>query len=236
MTTTPPNSSPAEKTEASPSFEDQVKAIWEKKENRNAVYVGCAVVALVIIGWYGYKALAAQREAEIEAAYAAAVTPARLRAFAQENTGHPLAGAAYLKQADEAYSAGSFTEAIASYDKAIATLPGTPFAARAILGKGICLIQSGKQAEGLAVLRQIADDVNQIKVLRAEAAYHLATVSFDAGKFDDVAKLTELVLQNDASGMWSQRALLLRAHTPVPAAAPAAAPAKQGASVKLPGS
>jgi hypothetical protein len=90
MSTTPPNQpaetpnrpgDPADKTDVQPPFEEQLRAIWEKKENRTAVFAGCAIVVAVILGWYGYKALAAERETQIETAYSAAVTPARLRAF-----------------------------------------------------------------------------------------------------------------------------------------------------------
>ena len=165
MSTTPPNQpsvspkhpgKPDEKNDVQPPFEEQIREIWEKKENRNAVYFGCAIVVILIIGWYGYKALAAQHEAEIEAAYAAAVTPARLRAFAQENSGHPLAGAAFMKMADDAYTVGNYTEAVANYDKAAAALPGTSFATRALFGKTMSQIRSGKAPEATAMLRQLA--------------------------------------------------------------------------------
>ena len=81
---------PAGKTDVEPPFEEQLRAIWDKKENRTAIFVGCAAVLLIILGWYGYKALAAQHEAEIEAAYAAALTPTTRRAFAQEYSRHPV--------------------------------------------------------------------------------------------------------------------------------------------------
>lgn len=156
MSTPPPNQpsakpnrpgDPAQKIDVEPPFEEQLRALWDKKENRTTVFVGCAVVALVIIGWYGYKALAAQRENEIESAYSSAVVPARLRAFAQENPGHPLAGVACLKLADDACAAGNYAAAIGDYDKAAAALPGTPFGSRALLGKAVCQIRSDKIAK-----------------------------------------------------------------------------------------
>jgi tetratricopeptide (TPR) repeat protein len=255
MSTTPPNQpsvspnrpgTPDAKTDVQPPFEEQIRAIWEKKENRNAVYIGCAVVVLLIIGWYGYKALAAQHEAEIEAAYAAAVTPARLRAFAQENGRHPLAGAAYLKMADDAYTAGNYTEAIGNYSKAAAALPGTPFATRALLGKTMSQIRSGNAPEATAMLRQLAEDTTQLKAVRCEAAYHVASLAFDNGNFSDVVKFTDIVLQLDPAGMqadsgftWAKRAFILRARAPVPVAAAAVPPppteATPAVSLKLPG-
>ena len=255
MSTTPPNQpsvspkhpgKPDEKTDVQPPFEEQIRQIWEKKENRNAIYFGCVIVVVLILGWYGYKALAAQHEAEIEAAYAAAATPARLRAFAQENSGHPLAGAAYMKMADDAYTAGNYTEAAANYDKAAAALPGTSFATRALFGKTMSQIRSGKAPEATAMLRQLAEDTSQLKAMRCEAAYHLASLAFDDGNFGDVVKFTDLVLQLDPAGMqadsgfsWAKRAFLLRSRVPASVAASAAPQPPTGAtppvSLKLPG-
>ncbi|MDD2765344.1 MAG: tetratricopeptide repeat protein [Opitutaceae bacterium] len=232
-----PSGLPEAKTEVAPPLDEQLRIFWEK--NHRAIYVGCVLVLLAIIGRYTYEMLAAQREAGVEAAYAAAVTSAQWQAFARENGSHPLAGAAWLKLADEAYAAGNFTEARADYDKAAAVLPGTPFATRALVGKAMCEIQSGRTTEGTAILRQMANDSTQLLGVRCEAAYHLASLAFDAGSFDDVVKLTDLIMQVDSSGTWAQRALLLRAQTPVPVAS--AAPEQKGeaapeVSVKLPGS
>jgi tetratricopeptide (TPR) repeat protein len=224
MSTLPPNQpsvkpnrpgDPADKTDVEPPFEEQLRAMWEKKENRTTVLIGCAVVALVILGWYGYKALAAARENQIEAAYSAAVVPARLRAFAQEYQGHPLAGVAYLKLADDAYAAGNYVAAIDDYERAVAPLPGAPFVARALFGKAVCQIRSGKTTEGIAGLRQLAEDAAQLKALRCEAAYHLASLAFDAGNFNDVTKFTDIIMQVDAGGVWAQRSMQLRLQVPV---------------------
>lgn len=209
----------AEKTEVELPLDEQLRSFWER--NRNAVYLGCAIVALAIVGRYAYDGLVAQREAKIEAAYAVATTPAKLRAFALDYSRHPLAGAAYLKLADDAYTAGQLAEAMTNYDKAAAALPGTPFAARARLGKAMCQIQSGQAPEGTAALKQLADEDGQLRSIRCEAACHLATLAFENGNFDEVVKRTDLTMQLDASGVWAQRALLLRARTPVPAVAPA---------------
>jgi len=194
-----------------------LRAMWEKKENRTTIFVGCALVVLVILGWYGYKALAAARENQIETAYSAAAVPARLRAFAQEYQGHPLAGVAFLKLADDAYAAGNYAAAIDDYDRALAQLPGAPFVARALLGKAVCQLRLGKITEGTAGLRQLAENVAQLKAVRCESAYHLASLAFDAGNFDDVTKFTNLINQVDAGGVWAQRSMQLRMQLPVTA-------------------
>ncbi|MGA2444597.1 MAG: hypothetical protein ABSG50_04085 [Opitutaceae bacterium] len=246
MSITPPNQpsvgphrpgATADKTQTELPFDEQLRIFWEK--NRQALYIGCALVVLAIVGRYVYETLAAQREAEIEAAYAVATTPAKLQAFARDNASHPLAGAAYLKLADDAYAAGNFAEAFINYSKAAAMLPGTPFATRALLGKAMSQIQSGRTTEGTAILRQLAEDAAQLRAVRCEAAYHLASLAFEAGNFGEVVKLTDLIMQLDTGGLWAQRSLLLRVRTPGPVAA--ATPDKKGeaapeVSVKLPGS
>jgi predicted negative regulator of RcsB-dependent stress response len=249
----PPPSQPSAKSEKPRASDDQtqpevpfdvqLREFWET--NRKTIFVGCGLVLLAIIGRYTYDAYSAQREASIESGYAAALTPARLQTFARDHAGHPLAGAAWLKLADDAYVAGNFAEAVGNYDKAIAALPGTPYAARALLGKAMCQLQSGKTAEGAAILKQLSEDTAQLRGVRCEAAYHLASLAFDAGHFDEVARLANLVMQADAGGTWAQRCLLLRARAPEPVATvavPAVPPAEKPAegppavTVKVPGS
>lgn len=218
--------------------EEQLQEFWVK--NRNTIYAMGVVAILAIVARGAYNELAARREAGIEAAFTAAATPARLQAFVRENSRHPLAGAAYLQLADDAYAAARFAEAQGYYQKAIEVLPGTPFAARATLGRAICLLQSGKPAEGMALLQQLAGDANQLPAVRSEAAYHLASLAFAGGKFDDVTKFTDLIMQTDSGGVWAQRAMLLRMRAPVSTAAAPAPPTKgepaPTVSIKLPGS
>ncbi|HUJ44534.1 MAG TPA: tetratricopeptide repeat protein [Opitutaceae bacterium] len=226
-----------EKSETELPFDVQLRTFWEK--NHQAVYVGCVLVVLAIAGRYTYEAIVVQHEASVEAAYAAATTPAKLQAFARDNPTHPLAGAAYLRMADESYTAGNFSEALEDYDKAAAVLPGTPFATRALLGKGMCLIQSGKTTEGTAILQRLADDNAQLAAVRCEAAYHLASLGLEAGRADEVVRLTNLIMQIDTGGVWAQRSLQLRSRLPVPVAG--TAPEKRDETtpaikLKLPGS
>jgi tetratricopeptide (TPR) repeat protein len=218
--------------------EAQLQDFWVK--NRNTIYALCAVAILAILARGGYNELAARREAGIEAAFMAATTPAKLQAFVRENDRHPLAGAAYLQLADEAYAGARFAEAQGYYQKVVDVLPGTPFAARAALGRAVCLLQSGQMAEGSAMLQQLAGDANQLPAVRSEAAFHLASMAFAGGKFEDVTKFTDQIMQIDANGVWAQRALLLRMRTPVSATA-APTPQTKGeatptVSIKLPGS
>ena len=213
--------------------EEELQALWQKY--RNAIYLACTIAILAILGQGIYKHLMARREAGIEATFAAAGSPEQLQAFVREHPGHPLAGAAYLKLGDDAYTAANYDEAQQDYEKAAAALKGTPFAARALMGEGVSLIEAGKSDEGAGILRKLADDTSQLTALRSEAAYHLASLAFAQHRYDEVAKLSELIMQVDSNGIWAQRAMMLQARIPASAAtAPAASTGGAAPTVSVP--
>lgn len=178
---------------------------------------------LGILAKGGWEIYTEHREASIGKAYATAATTEQLKQFIANHSGHVLSGAAYLKIADEEYAAGKYAEAAVNYEKAIAPLGTMPVAARAKLGAAMAQLVGGKVAEGEAGLKKLVDDATLFKALRAEAAYHLVSQAVGAGKADEVNTLVEKLLQIDGTGMWAQRAMMLRAQMPAKAAAPVAA-------------
>jgi predicted negative regulator of RcsB-dependent stress response len=229
---TPPNPHSAA-TPAAPhpvdTFAEKLNQFWQK--NSSAFMIGCILVLVAILGRGAYDYFAQQREKGIEQEYASAGTPDKLKAFAAAHAGHPLAGVACLRMADDAMTAGNYAEAIANYDKALSELKDNALAGRIQLGAAMARLLAGKTAEGESALNQIASDTKQLKGLRAEAAYQLTSNAAAAGKGEDVQKYTEKLMQIDGNSVWVQRAMLLRASTPV--AAPAAPAADIG--IKVPG-
>lgn len=227
-----------------PSFGDKLHAFWEK--NSTAVWVLFAGVILAVAGKGLWEYMARQKELGIEQAYAAATTPEQLKSFSAANPGHSLAGIAQLRLADDAYAAGKYAEAVSGYEAANAILQGGPLGARVKLGLGVARIQAGKSAEGTADLKQLLDDAQQLRAIRAEAGYHLSSLAAAAGDTAQVQKISEQLLQIDPSSLWTQRALTLRmskAATAAPSAPAAPAPAADakpaetapGVQFKLPG-
>jgi hypothetical protein len=222
------------------TFEDKLQLFWKK--NRALVLGFCAVVLVAIIARGAWEYLARQKELEVEKAYAAATTTEQLKVFSTQHPDHPLGGIAQLRIADEAYTAGKSADAITGYDKAIAALQTGPLAARAKLGRALAKAQAGNLAEATTELKQIADDANQLKAIRAEAAYHLTGLAVDAGNATEAQKYVDQLNQIDPMGAWAQRAVMLRATlpaTPAPAAAapaePASAPAASTSKKDEPG-
>jgi len=203
---------PAAPVATAPDFAATMHAIWEK--NRKFIYLGCAAVLLVIIGTEAWGYIRTQRDQSVREEYARVASDlGRLAAFANANSGHELAGVAWLRLADEAYTKGDYKAAIANYQKAAQALVLPALQARAKLGVAMSQLGAG-DAAGEPALKAIGADAAQPAAIRAEATYHLATLAYTAGRVDDVRKLTEEVTKLEASGVWAQRAFVLRAQLP----------------------
>ncbi len=202
-------------------FGIRLQLFWAK--NHTAILFGCGLILAAILGRGGYEWYVEQREAGIVQDYAQAGTPEKLKAFASAHPTHALAGVAWLRVADEAYTAGSYAEAQASYAKALPALTELPLVGRAQLGAALSKIMAGNTAEGTTALQQIVAAPAQLKAIRAEAAYLLASQAAAAGNATDVEKYSNQLMQIDGASPWAQRAMMLRASLPT-VAAPVSAP------------
>lgn len=191
-------------------FEARFETFWIN--NRRQIYTLFAVILLTIVGREGWAYFAAQRELGVQAAYSTALgNDSKLTAFAAANTGHPLGGAAYLTLADAKYSTGAFAAAADLYTKAQGNLTNDALIGRAKLGAAMSKLASGDRSGGEAALKALSADIALFKAVRAEATYHLAALAAEAGNTAEVTKLTEEISRIDASGVWAQRGLVLRA-------------------------
>src|SRR5882757_8786526 len=83
-----------------PAFETAVQAFWAK--NRQGILVLCVTALLAIVGTYAWQSIAAGHEQGVQEEYAKiADQTAKLEAFANANSGHALAGVAWMRLADE---------------------------------------------------------------------------------------------------------------------------------------
>lgn len=217
---------------ASPGFEERLQAFWSK--NAKLIMIVCVVVLIAIVARGAVEWMGANKEKAIAADYAAATTNDQLRSFISAQPGHVLAGVAHLRLADEAFGAGNHAAALADYQKAAEILKTGAFAGRARLGAAMAKFLSNDAAGAQADLRALADDVTQLKAVRAEAAYHLASLASEAGNGAEVARLADQVMAIDPTSLWSQRAMMLRVTAPSPAAAAPAESAAPAAGDALP--
>lgn len=216
-------------------FEVAVHEFWGR--NRNFILLLCAAAVLVIAGREGWDYFASAREKDLQADYTRAGDSAdRLAKFAEDHSSHPLAGVACLRVADGKFSAGDFKAAATFYQKAAGSLQNDALLGRAKLGLAVSQLNGGDQAGGEAALKALSADSTVFKSVRAEAAYHLASIAAGAGKADEVRKLAEQISLLEANGPWAQRATMLVAGLPADAGKPAAgatdAPSSLGISFK----
>jgi predicted negative regulator of RcsB-dependent stress response len=210
------------------TFEDRLRIFWQK--NRKGIVILVIVLIAAILGKGAWDYSQEQKEREIGREFGAITTPDKYAAFASAHSGHTLGAIARLRAADAAYAAGKGSEAITGYEQAITELKAGPLAGRAKLGLAMAKIQAGRTADGEAGLKQIAGDANEPKGIRVEAAYHLASLASVNGKYDEVRKYSEQIMQIDPMSPWTQRVFLLTASLP-----PAPAPAEAAPGIKLPG-
>jgi len=215
---------------AAPSTEENFRKFWEK--NARTVYAGCAVLLLTIVGKAAYNSYAEHRREVLAGEYKVAEKTNKLPSFISEHPGEPLAGLAELNLADQAYKAGKYADASSGYQRSAEILKTGPLAGRALLGAATCNIFLNKVDVGVEKLKQVANDVNQLKGIRAEAAFKVASLAAEGAKTDEAVKYLDLTNTIDPAGNWAQQGLLLRSTLPASATKPeAAAPS---VSIKLP--
>lgn len=198
---------------AQPGFEEAAQAFWEK--NRSLILMACAAALLVIIGREGWHFYAANQEQEVRAAYARADDrPEQLAAFAKTHAGHALAAVASLRIADQRYAAGDYRQALESYNQAVTGLTNAALLGRARMGAAMSQLNSGDKAAAETALKAISADAALTKGVRAEAAYHLASLAQEAGNAAEVSRLVSEIGKIDPAGVWSQRATMLVVNQP----------------------
>ncbi len=195
---------------AAPDFATEVHNFWEK--NRVIVLMLCAAVLLGIIGYQGLQYFNAMRDQNTQKEYAkTAGSPERLVAFAAGNSDHVLSSIALLQVADAKYASGDYSAAVTGYQKAVAVLTQSSLKARARLGVAVSRLGAGDLSAAEVDLKAINADTSLDKNVRAEAAYHLATLANEAGRFDDARQFLDDIAKIDGTGVWAQRAMQLRA-------------------------
>lgn len=212
-----PVQQPVDAAQAASTYspEESFRRVWAK--NSKFVYLLCAAALLVILGKGGYEFFKEQRDKSVQADYAAATSNDKLKAFSASHAGHPLAGVASLRLADDAYTEGRFADAAAAYQRASESLTA-PLDGRARIGFAIAKINAGQADEGEAKLKQLADDQTQMKAVRAEAAYHLATLAVGSNRPEMAVKYIDVIDNVEPGSLWARQAMALRASLPAQAA------------------
>jgi len=156
---------------------------WNKSKNSLFLILGVIVVAVAVSYFYEDSAIddASEQSSQFLAAdIDAAQAEERFKNFSDEFD-DKLGGVARYRSAVLSYKDGRFSEAAASFAKAVNELGELPPRGRALLGQGLSLIKSEKIAEGKGVLEKLATDSLALPADRSEATYLLATLALSEG-------------------------------------------------------
>ena len=156
---------------------------WNKSKNPLFLILGVIVVAVAVSYFYEDSAIddASEQSSQFLAAdIDAAQAEERFKNFSDEFD-DKLGGVARYRSAVLSYKDGRFSEAAASFAKAVNELGELPPRGRALLGQGLSLIKSEKIAEGKGVLEKLATDSLALPADRSEATYLLATLALSEG-------------------------------------------------------
>lgn len=185
------------------SIEDRIHLYW--MENRSFI-AGCILLlALVIIGFNGYRIYDGYAASKIQAAFSEAKAAGELESFAQAYSNQPLGGVAAVSVADNAYETGDFAAAAEFYAIAVNALNNDLLAGRARIGLAFATFQSGDELKGLSLLEAIAADATLPQPIWKEAAYHLAIEADMKRDEDGFQKYASQITDSGVAGPWSQR-------------------------------
>lgn len=188
-------------------IEERFNDFWKK--NGGGIFGGIAIGAVIVVGIQLFQYFGEKKEASIREAFLDATSIEAKLQFADAHPDHQLGSLAQLMVADTRYNEGNFQAAADTYAVAAKGFEDPTLSTRALLGQGMSLLQAGSTDAGRSVLEAVALDPSALDVTRGEAAYHLAVSYWESGDVDQVAEMTDVILELEAP-YWAFRANSLR--------------------------
>lgn len=215
QTTTPVDEEPTKLRDADfqdADLEDRMAVFWER--NRAWILTAVAGGLALVIAYNLVVLMGERRELAIQNDYEEATEIDQYLAFAEKHEGHQLAGVALISAAHELLEAGEYADAASAYTKAAEALEDSPLRGRARIGEAIAMIRGGEPEVGQGRLQSVASNPGFLDSVRAEAAYHLAHLFWEAGDFTSMAREIERVEALRDAGIWGRQIAFLRSSVP----------------------
>lgn len=194
-------------------LEERALLFWRQHGKR--IIFGVAAVLLAVVLWQAIVISGRIREEGLRQEYAQAAEAgdAALLEFADAHSGHSLGGAAYLRQAHEAYQEGDFIAAAGYYREAQSGLTGSPLFHSARLGEAMSLVRAN-DASGPELLETLSTDFGAPGSIRGESIYQLAILAWEAGDYQRVNDLIERAEASADLQVWARQIEGLRSRIP----------------------
>lgn len=209
-----PNSSAEDTLPPDADLDERFREFW--KRNGVLFFGGLAMVAVIVVIVQIVQYVGNQMEASAAREFGVALsTPEALASYAESHAGSARAGLAHLELAHQAYEAGNFGEAATLYAAATEELADSSLAGRAALGEALSRVKIGEETAAKEILQSLSDNAAMLNSTRAEAAYNLAVMAWEAGDIDGALALVEKIEGLEDIGIWEFRAADLRDRMPM---------------------
>lgn len=192
--------------------EERFNEFWKK--NGVGIFIAIALGAVIVLGYQISNYYNEQREEGVRAAYTAAASNAERLDFAEEHQGHPLAGVTWMELAEEVYNEGDAQAALSYYERAADVLEGSPLGDRARLGVAMSQLLLGETEDARMGLEVLAENRMALDATRAEAAYHLAVIHWEADNAEGMRDALDRIFELGDASMWAFRAQMLQSRVP----------------------
>lgn len=186
--------------------DDKFFIFWER--NGLKVVIAFVVLSVGILTYQALGLFAENQDRKTVAAYSEKVSIDDKVNFAQQNSGHRIAGLAYLEAANMAFEEEDFTRALEYYNQAEAVLP-PELAPRARIAKAFAQLQTGDREAARNTLQAVHNDAALPDTARAEAACHLGIMLWEDGDIEGAKSVLQAVSEYKRPSMWGQKATQL---------------------------
>lgn len=184
---------------------DRLWLLWSRHGGKVLAVIVAALA--IVLGYFASHYLQQRAVGSMQEAYVKALgNPAELEAFANDHSGKPLGGVAYVELADKAYAAGDFANAAVLYAKARPALAQTVLQSRAQLGEGISLLKAGKSEEARKLLGQLVENTAALGAVRGQAAFDLVVLEFGENRTDAAKAWLQRIGEIPGAGIWAEQA------------------------------
>ena len=213
----PPEIPPVVPTEVSSEpiygFNERVEEFWRRRQK--SIIGVCLLLLTGVLVWQGSLLFTSVREERIQKAFQElGEDEAERLAFTKKYPQAPQSGLVLLQLGHQRYADKAYPKAADFYQQAVQRLEDNPWRSRALLGRAMALTLADSE-KGREPLQRLTEDLTVLDSVRAQAAYNLAVLDWDAGTYADMQKRIDFVDQLEYAGnMWQQKIQALKQRIP----------------------
>ncbi len=201
------------KTQETPPPKMTFEARWMLfyAKNKGLLYKTLWIAIIVFIGYQTFLLHKDRRVQSMQAAYNLAQTDEQKLKFAETYPSYPLAGLIFLSNADRAYEAKNYENALKFYERAEKSLQNNDWIYRATIGRAVCAICLDKDAIAIQLLEKVVQNPKIVEIFKVQAIYFLGLAYYKGANYPACKKTLDLAKTlSNQEGFFLQKIQRLR--------------------------